>query len=669
MSQQPGPSSAPFDRVLVANRGEIACRIIRSVRAMGLSAVAVYSEADADAPHVELADQAVCVGASPAAASYLNVEALLGAAALTGAGAIHPGYGFLSENAAFARACEEAGRVFVGPPAAAIASMGNKAEAKRRMRAAGVPCVPGREGAGQSDAALEEAAASIGYPVMIKAAAGGGGRGMRRVDDAASLPGALALARAEAASAFGSDELILERAIDGARHVEIQVMVDGRGEAVHLGERDCSIQRRHQKIIEEAPCPVVTPDLRAAMGRAALAAAAAIGYRGAGTVEFLLDDTGRFWFLEMNTRLQVEHPVTEMVTGLDLVELQLRIAAGEPLGLSQDDVRIDGHAIEARLYTEDPDNGFLPTTGRVVCWLPPSGPGVRTDAGIRAGNEVGPYYDPLVAKIIAHGPTREMARRRLVRALGEAVLFGPGSNKAFLVACLEDSRFTAGRATTAFCDAPPATATSDLARDTEDAVAAAAVWLWHDRAKALQTAPAIDPDLLDWSSGIGLPARYRIGHGDGAEDVTLRPAPGGRATARIRGHEYAVRTVSGDAGPVEITVGDRRRRVVSDVGENDVLWLSLDGREHRLQRPRPGGAESDSPSDGGRVEAPMHGVIQSIAVVPGDRVEVGQPLLVMEAMKMQQEVGAPVAGRVNTLDVRTGQQVGTGETLLTIDAE
>src|SRR5215470_12104765 len=406
-----------FSKVLVANRGEIAWRVMRTAKAMGYRTVAVYSDADKDAPHVAFADEAARIGPPPVGESYLSIARILEAAKTSGADAVHPGYGFLSENEAFAAACDKAGLTFIGPPAAAIAAMGNKAAAKRRMIEAGVPCVPGYQGADQSDGILEKEARKIGLPVMVKAAAGGGGRGMRLVESAGDLAEAIRTARAEAESAFGSGELILEKAVVDTRHVEIQVFADNHGNVIHLGERDCSVQRRHQKVIEEAPSPAVDAGLRQRMGAAAVAAATAIGYRGAGTVEFLLASDGAFYFLEMNTRLQVEHPVTEAITGLDLVEWQLKVAAGEKLPLTQEQVAFSGHAIEVRLYAEDAYAGFLPQTGCMDVWRPASGPGVRIDHGMKDGLQISPFYDPMLAKVIAHGRTREQARERLAREL------------------------------------------------------------------------------------------------------------------------------------------------------------------------------------------------------------------------------------------------------------
>ncbi|MGH3752591.1 MAG: acetyl-CoA carboxylase biotin carboxylase subunit, partial [Pseudonocardiaceae bacterium] len=436
-----------FETVLVANRGEIAVRVIRTLRAMGIRSVAVYSDADAGARHVRDADIAVRLGPAPAALSYLCPGAILDAAARTGAQAVHPGYGFLSENAAFARACGDAGLVFVGPPAGAIEAMGDKIRAKQTVAAAGVPVVPGSDSAGLDDAGLAAAAGDIGYPVLLKPSAGGGGKGLRVVSRADDLPEAIAGARREARGAFGDGTLLVERLVTAARHLEIQVLADAHGGAVHLGERECSLQRRHQKIVEEAPSVLLDAAARARMGRAAVDAARAVGYTGAGTVEFLVpaDAPDQFFFLEMNTRLQVEHPVTELVTGLDLVELQLRVAAGQPLALRQDDVRLDGHAVEARIYAEDPSRGFLPTGGRILHLREPSGPGVRVDSGLVAGATIGSDYDPLLAKIIAYGPDRDTALHRLDTALAQTSILGVGTNTGFLRALLADADVRAGR--------------------------------------------------------------------------------------------------------------------------------------------------------------------------------------------------------------------------------
>ncbi len=487
--------------LLIANRGEIALRVMRTAKSLGMRTVAVYSTADAEAPHVAFADDAVCLGPAPVAQSYLRADAVIEAAKLTGADAIHPGYGFLSENAAFAEAVAAAGLVFVGPPAAAIEVMGDKAVSKRRMQETSVPCIPGYEGEDQDPQVLESAAAKIGYPLMVKAAAGGGGRGMRLVGQAEELTDAISMARSEAENAFGSGVLILEKAIVSPRHVEVQVFADNHGNVIYLGERDCSVQRRHQKVIEEAPCPVMTTELRARMGEAAVDAARAVDYRGAGTVEFLLDANGEFYFLEMNTRLQVEHPVTALVTGLDLVALQLRVAQGEALGLTQEDVQLDGHAIEVRLYAEDAAQDFLPSTGPVLLWQPPEGEGIRVDDGIITGGEISPFYDSMVAKVIAHGATREQALQRLIRALADCSLFGVRSNRDFLIEALSVPAFVTGEATTAFLGETYGEAGYQAPEISTEAMAVGAV-ISHAQAceTAQRHAVGVADELLDWSS-------------------------------------------------------------------------------------------------------------------------------------------------------------------------
>ena len=436
--------------ILVANRGEIACRIIHTAKEQGLKAFAVYSSADINAPHVKMADDAFLIGSGPVNESYLNSEKVIEAAKSLQADAIHPGYGFLSENAAFAREVEAQGITFIGPPADAIDAMGNKAEAKRLMLKANVPCVPGYQGTDQSTSTLIKEANQIGYPVMVKAAAGGGGRGMRLVHSEKGIKDSINLARSEALSAFGSDELIIEKAVQNPRHVEVQIFGDKHGNIIHLGERDCSVQRRHQKVVEESPCPVMTKQLRHKMGEAAINAAKAVSYYGAGTVEFLLDENlTDFYFLEMNTRLQVEHPVTELVTGLDLVALQISVANGEPLPYSQQDIQLKGHAIEVRLYAEDPENDYMPTVGSIDLWEPAKGKDVRVDCGIDSHSEVSPFYDAMLAKIIAHGETREVARNKLVNAVSSSVLLGLTTNTKFLVDVLELPKFIEGQASTA----------------------------------------------------------------------------------------------------------------------------------------------------------------------------------------------------------------------------
>ena len=659
-----------FDSILVANRGEIAVRVLRTAASQGYRTIAVYSEADADAPHVRLADEALCIGPPPVAASYLNVDQLILAARRSGAGAIHPGYGFLSENASFVRACEAAGIVFIGPSASAVELMGNKAKARQRMLAAGVPCVPGYEGEDVSDEALQRAANEIGFPVMVKAAAGGGGRGMRQVDDPDGLAKALSRARSEAQHAFGCDQLILEKAFIGPRHVEIQVMADSHGHVIHLGERDCSIQRRHQKVIEESPCPVMTDQLRQDMGHTAVNVAQSIGYRGAGTVEFLLDDNGQFYFLEMNTRLQVEHPVTEMITGIDLVALQINIAQGRPLTLKQDDVTYDGHAIEARLYAEDPARGFLPCTGKVARWRPPVGDALRVDSGITAGLEITPYYDPMLAKVIAWGPDRETARRRLAEALNKTVLFGLTTNCKFLVDALRKPTFAAGEATTAFIDNE--FSEDDLARAEptfEQAAAAAVVHYCAQRDLALRRAVLVPEALLEWSSTGSLVSCYRYASGEASFDLTVCTDGGGTYSVRCHEQQIDVRVVTTEAGLTRLELAGHVTEVFSAPIDSRRMHLSMAGEswvfEDLSGRPEP----DDIQGADGRVLAPMHGRVTEISVKKGQHVQQGRRLAILEAMKMEHEILAPVDGTVQQVACTIQGQVGVDDLLFEITLE
>jgi geranyl-CoA carboxylase alpha subunit len=613
-----------YAKILIANRGEIAWRVMRTAKAMGYRTVAVYSDADKEAPHVAFADEAVRIGPPPVGESYLSIDRILEAAHKSGADAIHPGYGFLSENEGFAAACEKAGIVFIGPPAAAIAAMGNKAAAKRRMIEAGVPCVPGYQGADQSDGNLEREARKIGLPVMVKAAAGGGGRGMRLVEVESDLLEAIRTARTEAESAFGSGELILEKAVVDARHVEIQVFADGHGNVVHLGERDCSVQRRHQKVIEEAPSPAVDADLRGRMGAAAVAAAKAIGYRGAGTVEFLLGSDGAFYFLEMNTRLQVEHPVTEAITGLDLVEWQLRVARSEKLPLGQEQVAFSGHAIEVRLYAEDAYGGFLPQTGRIDVWRPATGPGVRTDHGMKDGLAISPFYDPMIAKVIAHGATREEARTRLARALRETVVLGPTTNRHFLIRLLEHPEFAAGQATTAFLSkhtfaAPPID-------DAHWAMAANCLW----RASAAH-----------------YPEPLRGWRNSNPEPTPIRLAAGG--TERL----------------LQVDGIPEAHDAPFYIDGNDII-VDLDAHTVRFTDKTYAPPEAAAAGSDGKLRAPMDGRIVSIKVAPGDQVSRGQTLIVLEAMKIQHQLKAALDARVEAISVQEGQQVSNRAVLVTM---
>jgi len=660
------PDVPGFDSILVANRGEIACRVLRTARDLGFRTVAVYSEADRDAPHTAMADEAVLIGPGPVGQSYLDIGRILDAAARSGAGAIHPGYGFLSENAAFARACRDAGYCFIGPPAEAIELMGNKAAAKRRMIEAGVPCVPGYQGSQQDDATLSAAADDIGLPVMVKAAAGGGGRGMRLVRDRSGLVEALRLARAEALSAFGSDELILEKALARPRHVEFQVFADHHGNVCHLGERDCSVQRRHQKVVEEAPCPVMNDDLRRRMGVAAVEAARSIGYVGAGTVEFLLDEDGVFYFLEMNTRLQVEHPVTELVTGLDLVELQIAVAQGQPLPPELAEIPLSGHAIEARLYAEDPAREFMPGTGKIVLWHAPAGAGIRVDAGIATGFGIAPYYDAMVAKIIARGANREIARKRLLGALRETALFGVASNRDYLISILQDPVFAAGQATTAFLAeqaeslhrAPPLT---DFSR----AAAAAVLACRAAAARSAALAVRVSRPLFNWSSSGVLTSHYLMASGASEQRLTLA-AFGGRYQVSDGAAQVGIEVLQDNGVCAELTLDGAGHRVIYQAVSDAVTWIALDDRiecyVNRLND-RSGGAETGGD---GRVTAPMHGLLREIRVAEGETVARGQCLLVLEAMKMQHEVLAGVDGIIEAVCREPGAQLAAGELILEI---
>jgi geranyl-CoA carboxylase alpha subunit len=610
-----------FSKILVANRGEIAWRVMRTAKAMGYRTVAVYSDADKDAPHVCFADEAVRIGPPPVGESYLSIDRILEAAHKSGAEAIHPGYGFLSENATFAAACEKAGLVFIGPPPAAIAAMGNKAAAKRRMIDAGVPCVPGYQGPDQSDANLAKEARKIGLPVMVKAAAGGGGRGMRLVERDADLLEAIRTARAEAESAFGSGELILEKAVVDGRHVEIQVFADAHGNAIHLGERDCSVQRRHQKVIEEAPSPAVNADLRNRMGAAAVAAARTIGYRGAGTVEFLLGADGAFYFLEMNTRQ-------------DLVAWQLKVAAGEKLPLTQEQVKFSGHAIEVRLYAEDAYAGFLPQTGRIDVWRPASGPGIRVDHGMKDGLLISPFYDPMIAKVIAHGVNREEACTRLVQALRDTVVLGPITNRHFLIRLLEHPEFVAGKATTAFIGKHFAGDTLKSPDVTDRHWALAAALLWR---RSAERYPA---PLRGWrnSNPEATPVRLAVG----TVERMLHVSPQDVATIddRVSFH------IDGDDIVVDL----------------DALTVRFSDRTYAP--PATAAAGSD-----GKLRAPMDGRIVAINVVAGDNVTRGQTLIVLEAMKIQHQLKAALDAKIESVAVREGQQVSNRTVLVTMAAD
>ncbi|MFF0185953.1 acetyl-CoA carboxylase biotin carboxylase subunit [Streptomyces sp. NPDC005244] len=634
-----------FDTVLVANRGEIAVRVIRTLRALGVRSVAVFSDADADARHVREADTAVRIGPAPASESYLSVERLLEAAARTGAQAVHPGYGFLAENAAFAQACADAGLVFIGPSPEAISLMGDKIRAKETVKMAGVPVVPGSSGSGLTDAELIEAAREIGVPVLLKPSAGGGGKGMRLVRDATVLADEIAAARREARASFGDDTLLVERWVDRPRHIEIQVLADGHGRVVHLGERECSLQRRHQKIIEEAPSVFLDPATRAAMGEAAVQAARSCGYRGAGTVEFIVPggDASSYYFMEMNTRLQVEHPVTELVTGLDLVEWQLRVAAGEPLPYEQDDITLTGHAVEARICAEDPARGFLPSGGTVLALREPQGDGVRTDSGLSEGTEVGSLYDPMLSKVIAYGPDRPTALRRLRAALADTVTLGVQTNAGFLRRLLAHPDVVAGDLDTGLVEREAAGLVPDGVPD-EVYEAAAAVRL-----------DALTPAGDGWTDPFSVPTGWRLGG---------IPKPAAFSLRVLDPVEYTPRgTHTVGEGQVAVTL-DGVRHTFHRAAD----WIGRDGDAWHVRDHDPVAASLTGSAHAGAdsLTAPMPGTVTVVKVAVGDEVTAGQSLLVVEAMKMEHVISAPHAGTVSELDVTPGTTVAMDQILAVV---
>ncbi|WP_371615973.1 biotin carboxylase N-terminal domain-containing protein [Streptomyces sp. NBC_00454] len=714
-----------FSTVLVANRGEIAVRVIRTLRELGIRSVAVFSDADADARHVREADTAVRIGPAAAAESYLSVERLLDAARRTGAQAVHPGYGFLAENAAFAQACADAGLAFIGPPASAISLMGDKIRAKETVQAAGVPVVPGSSGSGLSDAELVSAAEKIGMPVLLKPSAGGGGKGMRLVRDAAALGEEIASARREARSSFGDDTLLVERWVDRPRHIEIQVLADAHGNVVHLGERECSLQRRHQKVIEEAPSVLLTPELRESMGAAAVEAARSCGYVGAGTVEFIVPggDPSSYYFMEMNTRLQVEHPVTELITGLDLVEQQLRVAAGAELGFGQADVVLTGHAIEARVCAEDPARGFLPSGGTVLALSEPNGGSVRTDSGLVAGVDTGSTYDPMLSKVIAYGPDRAAALRVLRGALADTVILGVQTNTGFLRRLLAHPDVVSGDLDTGLVERDLA---SLLPESVPDEVYAAAALLAggsfphpapsRNRGSAPDPGPQTPGGLNRWVDPFGSANGWRLGGtpawtvhhfrlpGQDPVEVRTRPAgpDAGAATEVLLGSADApLPAPDGGAGPNPASPAFEARglgrspstpargRIVARTPDH--VTVELDGVTHRFAyAPSPEGTwlgrDADSwhvqaydpvaaalsgrgHTGAGTLAAPMPGTVTVVKVAVGDRVEAGQSLLVVEAMKMEHVISAPHSGTVTELDVSPGTTVAMDQVLAVVTPE
>ena len=651
-----------FDTVLVANRGEIAVRVIRSLRSMGIRSVAVFSDADASARHVAEADIAVRIGPAPARQSYLSIDALLSAIERTGAQAVHPGYGFLSENAQFAEALNSAGVVFIGPPVAAIQTMGDKISAKAAVSAFGVPVVPGISRPGLTDADLIGGAADVGYPVLVKPSAGGGGKGMRVVHDAADLPAALLSARRESASAFGDDTLFLERFVLNPRHIEVQVLADNHGTVVHLGERECSLQRRHQKVIEESPSPLLDVATRARIGAAACDTARSVDYTGAGTVEFIVsaDQPDEFFFMEMNTRLQVEHPVTEMVTGLDLVELQVRIAAGEKLPIGQDAIRLDGHAIEARVYAEDPARGFLPTGGHVIALREPAGPGIRVDSGLADGTVVGIDYDPMLAKVIAHADDRATALRELDAALADTAVLGLTTNIEFLRFLLADPDVAAGRLDTGLLDRR----TPDFAPvpPGDDELIAAAAYRW------LQSWPVAPAGLWDlpsgWRIGGCAPTTVRLRAGDRTDHVALTGSPE-HATVTVEDGENRTLRASLEHNRLTVTIDGLRTSYLA-AADGDHVWLARAGRVVVIEEVREAPVRPDEEHSGdAELTSPMPGAVVAVGVADGERVEAGAVVVTVEAMKMEHALTAPVDGLVELI-VSAGEQVKVGQVLARI---
>ncbi|HEY8325427.1 MAG TPA: acetyl-CoA carboxylase biotin carboxylase subunit [Ktedonobacterales bacterium] len=670
---------APFKTVLIANRGEIAVRVMAGVQQLGATAVAVYSDVDATAMHVRAADRAIHIGPAPARESYLNIPRIITAAREAGAEAIHPGYGFLSENAEFAQACADAGIVFIGPPPDAIRLMGSKTAAKRAVEQAGVPTVPGYMGAARDTKTLEREAARVGYPIMLKAAAGGGGKGMRVVQAASEFTEALEAAQREALAAFGDETVFIEKLVVAPRHVEFQILADAHGHTIHLGERECSIQRRHQKIIEESPCIALTPELRAEMGAAAVAAARSAGYVNAGTCEFLLDQDGRYYFLEMNTRLQVEHPVTESVTGFDLVRWQLAIAAGEPLTIQQRDVFPRGHAIEARLYAEDPAQGYLPSSGRALVVAAPRAPGVRVDAGIESGDEVTVNYDPMLAKLVAHAENRADAIARMRWALDHYAILGVATNSALLSAIVDEPDYQAGKTNTAYLETHAFETLADESATPPEALAATA--LWETLASAQPTRARGEP-FNPWRSGAAASAAggeraIRYTRAGASHTVRLRASGDARYALTVDDQPFPspdapVSATLGEGGRLTLACGDQRETLyVARRGYDTLIWRR--GQVYTLARSRPldvdlAAHSADVTPGAQTLTAPMSGTIIKVNVREGDLVEARQTLVVLGAMKMEHAITAPHAGKVRRVAHAAGDVVQGGATLVELAA-
>ena len=662
-----------FNKILIANRGEIACRVMRTAKRMGIATVAVYSDADAKSLHVAMADEAYRIGGDAAKDSYLKVDAVIEAAMKSGAQAVHPGYGFLSENAEFVAACEKADIVFIGPPVSAMESMGSKSAAKAIMEKAKVPLVPGYHGEDQSPELLKTECDKIGYPVLLKASAGGGGKGMRVVEKASDFADALESAKREAIGGFGDDRMLVEKYITKPRHVEIQVFADTQGNALHLFERDCSVQRRHQKVIEEAPAPGMSPELRAKMGDAAVAAAKAIGYVGAGTVEFLLDEDGSFYFMEMNTRLQVEHPVTEMITGQDLVEWQIRVADGETLPCAQDDLSINGHSFEARIYAEDPDKDFLPATGVLRHLRPPAeGPHVRVETGVLEGDAISIHYDPMIAKLVVWDENRDAALRRLCTALGDYQVAGTTTNIEFLASVAGHPAFAKGDVDTRFIERHGEALFAEKGRASDTTLALACLDVLLRRVEEAKQAASRSKDPYSpWHDTSGWRMNDDNHHElifiDGEERVEITvhfragnyvlELPGGEVTAR--GEFNGDGNLAADLNGVRLTA--------TVVRFGDALTVMHDGANHHLTVFDPAAQAGGDDGPGGRLTAPMPGKIVAVMAKQGDKVQSGTPLLVLEAMKMEHTITAPADGTVSAIHYAVGDQVEDGAELLDLE--
>ncbi|TYO67285.1 acetyl/propionyl/methylcrotonyl-CoA carboxylase subunit alpha [Bradyrhizobium hipponense] len=658
-----------FRTLLIANRGEIACRVIRTARAMGLRTVAVYSEADRDAMHVALADEAVLLGPARARDSYLNVERLIEAARKTGAEAVHPGYGFLSENADFARACLDAGLVFVGPTAAMMTAMGSKSGSKALMEKAGVPLVPGYHGEAQDEATLWKAAEKIGFPILVKASAGGGGRGMRIVRSAAELEPAIISAKREAKAAFGDDRMLIEKYVDNPRHIEVQVIGDSHGNLLSLFERECTLQRRHQKVIEEAPSPTLNPAQREAVCVAARKAAGAVNYVGAGTIEFVSDGKDVF-FIEMNTRLQVEHPVTELITGIDLVEWQLRVAFGEALPLKQDEIRLNGHAVEARVYAENPTRNFMPSVGKISTWrLPAETGGLRIDSGYREGDSVSPYYDAMLAKMIAWAPTRDVAIERLNRGLEDSDVRGIVTNIPFLSALITHPKVRANAIDTGFIERELAILTSAPPAPSELELCAAVAAVIDDERKAAQAEPESPWQTFGWMP-VGRRQRsfaFRVGHGAGHGpelNVTLNYGSG-PSTLLIGERELAFAVTPKDGG-FDLTLDGVKSQVAAVIDGHELYLRTRNGR-FDLHWVDPFGGESDEHVGEDKITAPLPGTVVAVLAEAGATLEKGAPILTLEVMKMEQTLRAPFAGVLTAIKCKVGDIVQEGVELAVVE--